>query len=88
MEFSPPFHRWLKQRRVQIDFTQVELAQRISYSVATVRKVESGDLRPSRQLAAQLAVALDVPPGSREAFVAFATGQAPSPAHTPNNLPA
>ena len=48
MEFTPPFHRWLKDRRAELDLTQGDLARRISYSPETIRKIEAGVLKPSR----------------------------------------
>src|SRR5947209_7707667 len=64
--------RWLKQRRKALDITQVALAARVPCSVETIRKIEADALRPSRQLAALLADALQLPGEDREAFVRFA----------------
>jgi predicted ATPase/DNA-binding XRE family transcriptional regulator len=85
MEFSAPFSRWLKQRRTQLDFTQGDLARRINYSPETIRKIEAGALKPSRQIADRLAEPLAVPDAQREAFIDFATG-AGSGGHS-NTLP-
>ncbi len=86
MEFTPPFSHWLKKRRQQLDLTQADLARRAGYATVTLRKLESGELRPSRQLADRLADYLDVPTDQRKAFVDFATGAASH--HPPHNLPA
>lgn len=74
MHFEPPFAEWLKQRRRGLALTQEQLAQRVSYSVDAIRKYESGATQPSRQAAELLAVALEVPPDQRAAFIAFARG--------------
>ncbi len=72
------FGRWLKRRRLELDLTQAQLAERIGYSIATVRKIESDELRPSRQVAERLAEHLDLPPQDRTVFVQFARGLAGS----------
>jgi len=66
------FGPWLKQRRRFLDLTQEELAQRAACSLSTLRKIEAGDLLPSKELAHLLAVALGVPDEEQEAFIAFA----------------
>ena len=39
------FGQWLKRRRQALGMTQEELARRVNYSLATIRKVERGELR-------------------------------------------
>lgn len=55
------FGAWVRQRRRAFDLTQAELADQISYSTITVRRVEAGERRPSRDLIDALAAALSVP---------------------------
>jgi predicted ATPase/tetratricopeptide (TPR) repeat protein/DNA-binding XRE family transcriptional regulator len=74
VEFTPPFGHWLKQRRQALDITQDELARRIGYAGDTLRKLETGARRPSRQAADLLAGHLHIPISDREAFIAFARG--------------
>lgn len=85
----------MRARRRQLDLTQAELGKRASCSEATVRKIESDERKPSRQLAELLAQALSIPPNETQRFLAFARGawleeqefgsvQASS---VPNNLP-
>ena len=69
---DPGFHGWLKQRRKALDMTQGELAALVSCSVETLRKIEAGALRPSRQLAELLAEHLEIPVDERETFVHLA----------------
>ncbi|MEZ4674843.1 MAG: AAA family ATPase [Caldilineaceae bacterium] len=78
------------------DWTQVELAQRVGYSVATIRKLERDELRPSKHLAELLAQALDVISTQQASLVYFArsTPTLPLERKTPlyeqrcSNLPA
>lgn len=66
------FGAWVRQRRRELDLTQAELAARLFCAKGTVRRLEADDLRPSKQLAEQIAAVLAVPEEQRAAFVAFA----------------
>lgn len=66
------FGAWLRQRRRELDLTQAELAERLFCAKGTVRRLEADDLRPSKQLAEQIAEVLAVPTEQRAAFIAFA----------------
>jgi transcriptional regulator with XRE-family HTH domain/energy-coupling factor transporter ATP-binding protein EcfA2 len=66
----------VRRLRRALDLTQRDLAQRAYCATGTVRRIESGDLRPSRELAFQLAEALGVPDADREAFLALARRRA------------
>lgn len=67
-EFGP----WVTRRRKSLDLTRDELAQLINCATPTLRKVETGDRRPSKELATRLAVALRIEEGERTAFMEFA----------------
>lgn len=41
------FGEWLKRKRKALDLTREELADRVGYSAATVRKIEDEERRPS-----------------------------------------
>lgn len=58
MQTDSSFGHWLKQQRRACDLTQTELAQRVYCAEITIRKIEAGDLRPSRALAALIVEAL------------------------------
>ena len=75
MDAELSFGRWLKQRRKALDLTQEALAERVACATETIRKIEGGRLRPSRQVAARLAEALDLALVEREAFVHMARGE-------------
>ena len=97
MATETTFGVWLRQQRRRLDWTQVELAQRVGYSVATIRKLERDELRPSKRLTEQLAHALDVAVTQHASLVSFARStptQGLEPAAQPlyeqrrSNLPA
>ena len=72
MTTETTFGGWLRQQRRRLDWTQAELAQRVGYSVATIRKLERDELRPSKRLAELLAQALDVAVTQHASLVNFA----------------
>jgi len=69
------FGEWLKERRKALDLTQAELAERAGCSAPGLRKIETGERRPSKELAALLAAALEVAPELRPTFVRVARGE-------------
>lgn len=73
---NPPlfFGEWLKQRRKALDLTQEELAQKAGCSIFALRKIESGERRPSKQLAGLLADSLGIPPDEKQTFIRVARG--------------
>lgn len=66
------FGTWLKQHRKQLDLTQGALADQVGCSVATVRKIETNQRRPSRQFVERLARFLEIPANDLPTFVSFA----------------
>jgi predicted ATPase/DNA-binding XRE family transcriptional regulator len=68
------FGQRLRGLRRDVDLTQSELGERAGCSVNTIRKLESDERRPSRELAGQLAVALDLPQRERADFMRIARG--------------
>ena len=74
---DPPvfFGDWLKHQRRKLDLTQDELALRVGCSIFALRKIESGERRPSKQLAGLLAKALDISREQQETFIRVARGE-------------
>jgi predicted ATPase/class 3 adenylate cyclase/DNA-binding XRE family transcriptional regulator len=68
------FGEWLRRKRKAFDLTHEGLAQRVSCSTATIRKLESEERRPSAQIAERLAEIFDIPMDERDAFIRFARG--------------
>ena len=69
---SLPFGLWLKRQRRALDLTQEELAQQIGCALVTLRKIESGERRPSKQILERLTVIFSLPPAEQPAFMAYA----------------
>ena len=71
---EPSFGYWLKRKRKARDLTQAELANQVFCSLATIRKIEAQERRPSRIIAERLADVFAIPQKDREAFLQFARG--------------
>ena len=75
------FGYWLRRRRKALDLTQEALAQRVSCSGFSIRKIEADERRPSRRLAERLAASLAIPEEERRDFLDAARA-----VHTTNRL--
>ena len=64
----------LRRLRKALDLTQEQLADGVSCSRYTIRKIESDERRPSRHLAQRLLQRLAVPDAERDVFLAAARG--------------
>jgi len=74
METDVSFGSWLQKRRKALDLTREEFAQKVGCSASALRKIETDERRPSRQLAELLANVLEVPTEERETFIQIARG--------------
>jgi predicted ATPase/DNA-binding XRE family transcriptional regulator/predicted negative regulator of RcsB-dependent stress response len=83
MEPPNSFGEWLRRQRRALDLTQDEFAKRAGCATGTIRKIESDELRPSKQLAEILAQRLNVPSQDHENFVRWARGILREPATLP-----
>src|SRR5260370_89828 len=71
-DIAPSFGEWVRTRRRALDLTQDELAHRVSCARVTIRKIESDELIPSKELAKVLAEKLGVAAQERDQFVQYA----------------
>ena len=74
METTISFGYWIRRQRKALDLTQQILADRVGCSLAAIKKIESDERRPSRQIAERLADVLGVPANQREMFLEVARG--------------
>ena len=68
------FGGWVKQRRLLLNLSQAELAQRVGCAVITIKKIEQDQRRPSQQMAELLADHLFIPPLERQRFINIGRG--------------
>ena len=66
---------WIRRRRKALDLTQARLAQQVGCAVATIKKIEADERRPSRQMAERLADCLSLPLEERAAFLRVANAE-------------
>lgn len=66
------FGTWLRRQRLQLDLTQLELAQQVGCSIVTIRKLERAELRPSKHLVQRLIEVLQIAPAQQATLIAFA----------------
>jgi predicted ATPase/DNA-binding XRE family transcriptional regulator len=69
------FSYWVRRRRKALDLTQEELARRVACSLATIKKIELDERRPSRLMASRLAECLEVPDADRQTFLRMARAE-------------
>ena len=89
MNHEPSFGSIVREHRRMRDLTQAELGRRVGCAVITIRRIETGTLRPSQQVAERLAMALAIPLEERAAFIRLARSIAspdPSPLPPPVTL--
>jgi predicted ATPase/DNA-binding XRE family transcriptional regulator len=65
---------WIRRRRRALDLTQKDLAERVACSPETIKKIETGQRQPSRQLAVLLMRELKVAEEERAHFLSLARG--------------
>ena len=68
------FGYWLRLKRKALDLPREELAERVGYSAATIRKIEDEERHPSEQVVEHLAEFFQIPSDQRTAFLRFARG--------------
>ena len=81
------FGEWLRQRRRILDLTQQELADQAGCARITLRRIESGGLKPSKELADILLAKLGIPGPERPDWILFARGLAGLPNGTVSSSP-
>lgn len=74
---------WLKRLRAQHDLTQEILAEQACCAAQTIRMIETGRRRPSREMAERLADVLEVPAEERAEFLRVARSSPSGAAETP-----
>ncbi|HMZ07487.1 MAG TPA: helix-turn-helix domain-containing protein [Anaerolineales bacterium] len=81
------FGKWLRQQRRALDLTQEAFADQVGCARITLRRIESGELKPSKELALILLAKAGIPAHEREAWLPFTRGLSPYPATQKNPLP-
>jgi transcriptional regulator with XRE-family HTH domain len=75
MEQTSSFGYWLRRRRKALDLTQNELAQRIGCALGTIKKLETDQRWPSKQLTERLADLLELGADEHAVFLKAARAE-------------
>jgi transcriptional regulator with XRE-family HTH domain len=85
-EFS--FGTWVRRRRKALDLTQAALANQVGCAEVSIRKLEADAFRPSYEIAARLAICLEIPADDRKLFLQVARTKQPVDRLPPAQVPA
>jgi predicted ATPase/DNA-binding XRE family transcriptional regulator len=95
MQEETSFGEWLRKQRRALDLSRQIFAKQVGCAEVTLRRIEVGTLKPSKELARLLVEKLSIPEAERAHWISFARGlsgfpHSSSPAsNKPNtNLPA
>ena len=69
-----PFGKWLRNQRRSLDLSRQALADGAGCAEITLRRIESGSLKPSKELAAILLSKVGIPEAEHAAWIRFARG--------------
>jgi non-specific serine/threonine protein kinase len=94
MQAEISFGVWLRKQRRALDLSRQAFADQVGCAEVTLRRIEAGTLKPSKELASILLEKIGIPEAERTKWISFARGLSgfPLPAKSPNkpitNLPA
>jgi DNA-binding SARP family transcriptional activator/predicted ATPase/DNA-binding XRE family transcriptional regulator len=74
MEEEISFGVWLRKQRRALDLSRQALANRVGCAEITLRRIEAGTLKPSKELASLLLEKLSIPESERSQWISFARG--------------
>lgn len=74
MKETPLFSEWLRKQRRALDLSRQDLAHQTGCAEITVRRIEAGTLKPSKELATILLEKVGIPQSELEQWVRFARG--------------
>jgi non-specific serine/threonine protein kinase len=95
MEEKSPFGFWLRKQRRALDLSRQAFADQVGCAEVTLRRIEAGTLKPSKELANIILERLGIDETSRPGWISFARGISSLPGFSPpsikkpnSNLPA
>src|SRR5687767_7693260 len=95
MQEQISFGTWLRKQRRALDLSRQAFANQVGCAEVTLRRIEAGTLKPSKELANILLEKLGISETERPGWISFVRGSAgfpPSVSSSPNtpitNLPA
>src|SRR5512134_843632 len=95
MQEELSFGVWLRKQRRALDLSRQALAAQMGCAEVTLRRIEAGTLKPSKELASILLEKIGIPETERPQWISFARGASGFPGHSipssskpKSNLPA
>jgi len=70
----PPFGEWLRKKRRDLDLSRQQLADQADCAEITLRRIEGGTLKPSKELAAILLEKVGILKSELDTWIQFARG--------------
>jgi predicted ATPase/DNA-binding XRE family transcriptional regulator/Tfp pilus assembly protein PilF len=86
MQEEISFGQWLRKQRRTLDLTRQAFADQVGCAEVTLRRIEAGSLKPSRQLASILLEKIGISETERPQWISFARGLAGFPSQSPTAL--
>src|SRR5215216_1603235 len=74
MQEEISFGEWLRKQRRALDLSRQAFADQVGCAAVTLRRIESGTLKPSKELANTLLEKLGIPEAERPQWISFARG--------------
>jgi predicted ATPase/DNA-binding XRE family transcriptional regulator len=74
MQEEISFGFWLRKRRRALDLSQQAFAEQVGCAEVTLRRIEAGTLKPSKELASIILGILGIPENERNRWIFFARG--------------
>src|SRR5215213_8156213 len=81
MQKEIPFGVWLRKQRRALDFSRQAFADQVGCAEVTLRRIEAGTPKPSKELASILIEKLGIPESQHSQWVSFARGFTGFPPH-------
>lgn len=89
MQEQTTFGAWLRKQRRALDLTRQAFADQVGCAEITLRRIEAGTLKPSRELAGILIKKAGIPDSERPEWISFARGLSglPTKSNSPSAIP-
>jgi len=81
------FGEWLRKQRRALDLSRQDLAHQAGCAEITLRRIEAGTLKPSKELASLLLEKVGIPQNKRDQWISFARGQSGIPLEQSGSAP-
>ncbi|HSJ86057.1 MAG TPA: helix-turn-helix domain-containing protein, partial [Anaerolineales bacterium] len=86
MQDELSFGQWLRKQRRALDLSRQAFADQVGCAEVTLRRIEAGTLKPSKELASILLEKLGIPEAERSRWISFARGLSGFPSQASPSL--